>query len=87
MRRSAILLAVLLTATAVGHCKAKLVASVTNPAYTGHHFRKVLVIGMSNNPAIRSDFEDAMARPAGTRRRGGFPGYPPAAAGVGRRWR
>ena len=61
MRRSAILLAVLLAATAIGNCKAKLVASVVNPTYEGHHFRKVLVIGMSNDPAIRSDFEDAMA--------------------------
>src|SRR5271166_2450350 len=55
-------LAVLLAATATGNCKSvKLVASVTNPSYSGKHLRKVLVIGMSNDPAIRSDFEDAMA--------------------------
>ena len=39
----------------------KLVASLKNPSYSGQHLRKVLVIGMSNDPAIRSDFEDAMA--------------------------
>ncbi len=56
------LMAVLLATSAVAHCKStKLVASVKNPSYAGHHFKKVLVIGMSDNPAIRSDFEDAMA--------------------------
>jgi|SRR5664279_2795262 len=54
--------AVLLTASVVGNCKnTKLVASVKSPTYAGQHFKKVLVIGMSDNPAIRSDFEDAMA--------------------------
>ena len=53
---------VLLTATVAGNCKGtKLVASVKSPAYNGQRFKKVLVIGMSDNPAIRSDFEDAMA--------------------------
>ncbi len=62
MKRTAILIAVLLAASAVGSCKSvKLVASEKNPTYSGQRFRKVLVIGMSNDPAIRSDFEDAMA--------------------------
>ena len=62
MRSSAMVLAVVLTASAIGNCKSvKLVASVKNPSYSGQRFRKVLVIGMSNDPAIRSDFEDAMA--------------------------
>ncbi|MGB8886673.1 MAG: hypothetical protein WCC87_08110 [Candidatus Korobacteraceae bacterium] len=62
MRQFAIVMAVLLTASAVGHCKGtKLVASVKNPEYSGQRFKKVLVIGMSDSPAIRSDFEDAMA--------------------------
>ncbi len=43
------------------HGTVKLVASVKNPSYSGQRFHKVLVIGMSNDPAIRSDFEDAMA--------------------------
>ncbi len=55
-------LAVLLTVSAVGNCKStKLVASVLSPTYSGQHFKKVLVIGMSDNPAIRVDFEEAMS--------------------------
>ncbi len=55
-------LAVLLTASAIGNCKStKLVASVLSPTYSGQHFQKVLVIGMSDNPAIRTDFEEAMS--------------------------
>ncbi len=62
MKQFAIVMAVVLTASAVGNCKGtKLVASVKNPGYAGQRFKKVLVIGMSDNPAIRSDFEDAMA--------------------------
>lgn len=55
-------LAVLLTASSIGNCKnTKLVASVKAPGYVPQHFKKVLVIGMSDNPEIRLDFEDAMA--------------------------
>jgi hypothetical protein len=55
-------MAVVLAASAVGNCKGtKLVASVKSPTYNGQHFARVLVIGMSNDPAIRDDFEDAMA--------------------------
>jgi len=55
-------LAVVLTVSAIGHCKStKLVASVTSPTYSGQHFKKVLVIGMSDNPAVRTDFEEAMS--------------------------
>jgi len=56
------LLAVLLAVSAAGNCKStKLVASVLSPTYSGQHFKKVLVIGMSDNPAIRVDFEEAMS--------------------------
>ena len=62
MRRFAMVMAVLLVASAIGNCNsAKLVASVKNPSYSGQRFKKVLVIGMSDDPAIRSDFEDALA--------------------------
>jgi hypothetical protein len=55
-------LAFLLAFSAVGDCKStKLVASVLSPSYSGQHFKKVLVIGMSDNPAIRVDFEEAMS--------------------------
>lgn len=62
MKRFVLLMAVLLSVSAVGYSKStKLVASVTNPTYAGQHFKKVLIIGMSNHMGIRSDFEDAMA--------------------------
>ena len=55
-------LAVVLTASSIGNCKStKLVASVLSPTYSGQHFQKVLIIGMSNNPSIRIDFEQAMS--------------------------
>ena len=55
-------MAVLLAVSAVCNCKnTKLVASVKSPTYTGQKFQKVLVIGMSDNPAIRTDFEEAMS--------------------------
>lgn len=42
--------------------KSKLLVTWKNPKYSdGVHFKKVLVIGMSADPARRSDFEDALA--------------------------
>ncbi len=50
MKRFAMVLVVLLSACAVGNCgNTKLVASVTNPTYAGQHFKRVLVIGMSDH--------------------------------------
>ncbi len=40
---------------------AKIVTSWFNPVYHGHTFRKVLVIGVAQDTAVRADFEDAMA--------------------------
>jgi len=40
---------------------AKLVSSWKNPKYIGRPFHRILTIGMSENPAIRLDFEDALA--------------------------
>lgn len=37
---------------------AKLLMSWKNPSYSGQKPRRILVIGMSENPAIRADFED-----------------------------
>ena len=48
--------------TGVGVCKSTtLLSSWKNPNYSGQRFHKILVIGMSNNPATRSDFEDALS--------------------------
>lgn len=67
---------VVLAATALGNCKStKLVASVKSPTYNGQHFQRVLVIGMSNDPAIRTDFEGAMANALKAAGVHGIPGY------------
>lgn len=58
---AATLAAVLMISLMAQGKSTKLVASVKNPSYSGAHFHKILVIGMSEDPAIRSDFEDAMA--------------------------
>ena len=36
---------------------AKLVSSWKNPKYAGERFHRILVIGMSENPVVRADFE------------------------------
>ena len=55
-------IAVLLVASAPAIGKStKLVASVKSPTYNGQHFAHVLVIGMSDHPSVRVDFEQAMS--------------------------
>ena len=39
----------------------KLLMSWKNPAYSGPKPRRLLVIGMSQNPEIRADFEDDLS--------------------------
>lgn len=63
LQKWTVLLVIILATFVAAHGKStKLVASVKNPGYAGGRFHKVLIIGMSEDPAIRSDFEDAMAR-------------------------
>jgi hypothetical protein len=51
-----------LAGVTVGYCKStKLITKWKNPEYAGQPFHKILVIGMSNDPATRSDFEDAFS--------------------------
>jgi hypothetical protein len=40
---------------------AKLIVSWKNPEYSGQKPRRILVIGMSENPEIRADFEDDLS--------------------------
>jgi hypothetical protein len=40
----------------------KLVASWKNPEYSGPRFHRILVLGMSANPGVRADFEDALSK-------------------------
>ena len=57
-----LLAALLLTAWIPAHsASTKLVTSWKNPKYSGQHFRRILVIGMSENPTVRADFEDALS--------------------------
>jgi hypothetical protein len=52
----------MLAGLTVAYCKStKLLTSWKNSNYTGQRFHKILVIGMSNNPATRADFEDALS--------------------------
>ena len=48
-------------AAATGDASTKLKMSWKNPNYSGQHFTKILVIGMSNNLETRADFEVALA--------------------------
>ena len=59
-----ILVAVFLVLLAVVvHAKStKLVASWKNPQYPTPKFHRVLVLGMSANPGVRADFEDALSQ-------------------------
>jgi len=59
-----ILVAAFLVLLAVlAHAKStKLVASWKNPQYPTPKFHRVLVLGMSANPRVRADFEDALSQ-------------------------
>jgi hypothetical protein len=60
--RAILLVVVVLTASSVVYSRSvKLVMSWKNPKYSGQHFRRILVIGMSENPVVRTDFEDALS--------------------------
>lgn len=53
---------VLGVATVVFGKSTKLVASWKNPEYSGPRFHRILVLGMSANPGVRADFEDALSK-------------------------
>jgi hypothetical protein len=56
-----LLIAVLMFASVATDASTKLAASWKNPNYSGQRFKKILVVGMSNNLTTRSDFEVALA--------------------------
>ena len=73
-RRAILLTAILLTAGTLAYSSStKLVMSWKNPKYSGEHFHRILVIGMSENPVVRADFEDALSSKI---RRDGFEAVP-----------
>ena len=53
---------VLFGATIANGKSTKLVTSWKNPEYSGPPFHKILVLGMSDKPGIRADFEDALSK-------------------------
>jgi hypothetical protein len=61
-RKTILLAAILLTGWILAYSgSTKLVMSWKNPKYSGPHLRRILVIGMSENPTVRADFEDALS--------------------------
>jgi hypothetical protein len=61
-RRAGLIAAILLTSWSLAHAaSAKLIMSWKNPTYSNQHFHRILVIGMSENPVVRADFEDALS--------------------------
>jgi hypothetical protein len=60
-RKAFLLAAIILSACTLAYSKSKLVMSWKNPSFSGEHFYRILVIGMSEDPVVRADFEDALA--------------------------
>lgn len=56
-----IVLTIFLGATFASAKSTKLIASWKNPEYAPAKFHRVLVLGMSAKPGVRSDFEDALS--------------------------
>jgi hypothetical protein len=56
---------VLLGAIVASGKSTKLVTSWKNPQYSGPRFHKILVLGMSDKPGVRADFEDALSKLVG----------------------
>jgi hypothetical protein len=76
VKRRMAILAVVVVASIIAQGKStKLIASVKNPGYSGAPLHRILIIGMSQDPAIRSDFEDAMAQKLTTDHIEAIPGH------------
>src|SRR5580704_5989274 len=60
MKRT-LFVALVLFAVGSGDASTKLKVGWKNPNYSGERFKKILVIGMSNNLETRADFEVALA--------------------------
>lgn len=74
-RRMAILVVMVAVSILAQGKSNRLVASVKNPGYSGAPLHRILVIGMSQDPAIRADFEDAMATQLTTDHVDAIPGH------------
>ena len=62
MKTKMLVVGLVFAGLSLGYCKStKLLISWKNPSYTGQRFQKILIIGMSNSPGTRADFEDALS--------------------------
>jgi hypothetical protein len=63
LKKWILLLTIILTGATLASGKStKLVASWKNPEFSGPHFHRILVLGMSAKPGVRADFEDALSK-------------------------
>ena len=63
MRKWTCLFIIMLFAATLADGKStRLVTSWKNPEYSGARFHKILVLGMSDKPGVRADFEDALSK-------------------------
>ena len=61
MKKWTMAVAVIVASATLGNGKSTgLVASWTTPEYTGPHYHRILVLGMSSKPGVRADCEDAL---------------------------
>ena len=63
MKKWTVVFAVIVAGATLADGKStKLVASWKNPEFSGPHFHRILVLGMSAKPGVRADFEDALSK-------------------------
>jgi hypothetical protein len=60
-RKVILITGIVLATWSVASAGSKLAMSWKNPSYSGAPFHRILVIGMSENPVVRLDFEDALS--------------------------
>ena len=63
MKKWTLLVTIVLLGASIATGKStKLITSWKNPEYSGPAFHKILVLGMSDKPGVRADFEDALSK-------------------------
>jgi hypothetical protein len=61
LKTRVLVIGLLFAGLATGYASTKLLTTWKNPDQVGKRFHKILVIGMSNNPETRIEFEDALS--------------------------
>lgn len=65
MVKKSILVVALVLVSLTASEATKLVTSWKNPNYAGQRFTRILILGVSRNPEVRADFEDALSEKVG----------------------